>query len=131
MKTKQLVGITSKSLLGGDPSGIDVVEEDGCFCAYLKSSDSESPVGTLKVEDGVIVQMDIDEDVDSGDVATAMIRSACKEADKKNMILIIHPESIVGGIKAVRFMEFFGFARGRDDYLERRPGSALPFSVMM
>lgn len=132
MKASDIIGFKfTRSLLGSDPSGIDVTRDGpGEYKAFDRSSTEEAPIAVLRVEGGVITSLEIEEGNDIGPAATALIKALCDDADAANRILLIHPESMVGGVKALRFMESFGFMRGKDEFLVRRPGAALPYSVM-
>lgn len=135
MKTHEIAGTgLAESLLGGDSSVVDVVRvEDGKYEAYLKSSEDENPIAVMRIEDGVIVELTIDEEATSSeksDVTTAMVKALCKDADKSNVPIVVPVDAMVGGTKAIRFMQSFGFVKN-DEYLERRPGSALPYSVIL
>lgn len=131
MKVSDLVGQKlSGSLLGGDPSKFDVIKDGNSYLAFDKKSESEEPVARMTVENCVIIDLVIEEEVNKSDAATALIKQLCKDADRANLSIVIHSESLIGGIKAVRFMESFGFMKNRDDFLTRRPGAILPYSVI-
>jgi hypothetical protein len=133
VKLKELGKNIIESLLGGDSSGTDIVKtvkgETTFFHAYSHKSEDDKPVGTLKVEKNVIIELSIEEDAKlKNAIETALLKAACKEADKSNLPLIIHVNAIEGGVKVLRDLEFFGFLKV-DNTLERRPGAALPYSM--
>jgi hypothetical protein len=132
VKNKDIFGISlSESMLGGNSSRYDITNSNGKFEAYLKMTDRSTPVAMLKIEDGVIMELTVDEEEEKykSDVFTAMIKAACKDADRTNSPLVVPANAMVGGLKAIRFMQSFGFMKN-EEYLERRPGSSLPYSVL-
>ena len=133
MKLKELGKNVVESLLSGDPSGTDIVKtvkgEATIFLAYNPKAEDDKPVGFLKVEKNVIIELSIEEDAKlKSSIETALLKAACKAADQSNQPLIIHANAVDGGIKVLRDLEFFGFLKV-DNTLERRPGAALPYSM--
>lgn len=134
MKIDELAGIPglSEALLGPDPSGCDVeVEENGDDVIYLAiDRETDEEVGKLEIENWVIRSLEVDADK-AGEIATLLLRRACAEADKETRIIIVPCERKVAGVRAKRFMERFGFLTVADDMMERKPGAALPYSVLL
>lgn len=134
MKPADLSPITTHSLLGSDPSGVTIEKpgKDGKYKAFSDDSDKDQPIATLTVKDWVLTDLEIEEGYEEsvGSIASVLIRAACKDADQKNKVLVIHPNALPGH-RIARFMELFGFMRTKNEYMERRPGGALPLSAML
>lgn len=134
MKVSDLEASINESLLGGDPSGVDIstVKKDNLitFQAFDPKSDDDKPVGALVLSQNVISELIIKDDAkNKNSIATSLMRSVCQFADKTNQPLVI-PMNGIDGIRVLRDLEFFGFIKSGNS-LERRPGASLPFATNM
>lgn len=130
MKIDDLHGIPglTESLLGPDPTGLDVEISGGAYVAIDIDSDEE--VGRLEHEEWVIRSLEVDDDR-PGQIATFLLRQMLADADRVTAVVVVPSESKLAGVSAKRFMERFGFLSTKDGMLERRPGAALPYSVLL
>lgn len=134
MRLQELADSIRESLLGGDPSGMDVIRTDkessSEYAAIPKNSKDDKPVGTLVVRNSVIVELNIDDEAsDHSGISNSLLRAVCKDADRSNTPLVIASEAITK-TRTKRFLERFGFLDNGDGQLERRPGASLPYSVL-
>lgn len=89
-------------------------------------------VGVLKCDETTIVDMKVDESLESakGIIASALLRSICVYADARKVHLSCLPIVEDGTVRLKRFMERFGFREIIDGHMERVPGSVLPLDVL-
>lgn len=110
--------------MGGNPS-------TGEFTLSATSfEEGDTTLGNLEVAEWVIVSMNI-VDMSTAKMDTIkseLLRGACQAADNNNKSLLIPETSIEGKFK--NFLNKFGFIRSKSGVLERRPGAALPYSVL-
>ena len=133
MKVNDLINAEADHSPLGVPFGLTAARSRNgkSYRVYSDDAIEDRPIAEMTLDGYSISSIEIDDEY-SGSMSailTTLLRKVCGDFDADNKILVIHPNA-VSDVSTRRFLERFGFISGRDDYLERRPGSILPYSVM-
>jgi hypothetical protein len=92
--------------------------------------DDGEVVGTASVDDCVISELETKEekDVRNSNVLSQLLRDICDYADEYNKSIAIDLDSLDKDRK--NFIHQFGFISNPKGYMERKPGSSFPLSVL-